>query len=72
MFRLLEPLLPQTEDAIDAILNEALANYGTEFIVSVNDMHPNVIKDVRFRHMNLRTVKRKWGMQRVLYWQMSI
>ncbi len=61
---MLEPLFPQTDENINAILDEALADYGTEFIARVNDLHPNsgtVLKDVRSRLHDFKDSQEKTG-----------
>jgi hypothetical protein len=64
VFRFLEPLFPQPEETVDAILDEALAVYGTDLLARVNDMNPNsgtVIKDVRLRLHEFKESQEKTG-----------
>jgi hypothetical protein len=64
VFRFIEPLLPQAEETIDAILNEALAVYGTDLLARVKDINPNsgtVIKDVHSRLHEFKESQEKTG-----------
>jgi hypothetical protein len=64
VYHFLEPLLPQAEETIDAILDEALVVYGTDLLARVNDINPNFgtgIKDARSRLPEFKESQEKTG-----------
>ncbi len=64
VYGMLHPLLTTAEESFDCMMDEALADYGTELRARINDMHlqsgiPN--KDVRERLRDFKASQERLG-----------